>query len=161
MLSHTGSLGQYLWNFLLYTLTTIGLIYGVYWYTRKASGKAAIAMPEAPPVTSESLVLESALSLEPQKTLYVVRSGSERFLLSATGDQTQLLSKLEPAYAPAFAVPVTEEAPEPPAPRVDLPWYADQPVRMQAPPPPVIRRPSGFGSRLVQSIQWLVSSRTK
>jgi hypothetical protein len=167
MLSHTGSLWQYLSSFLIYTLMTVGLIYGVYWYTRKASGKAVSAAPPPEPdePTSESLLVESALPLEPQKTLYIIRSGSERFLISTTETSTQLLSRLEPVPPPVFETPETEED-SPMLPplqsRVDLPWYADQPVRVQAPPlPPPVRRASGFGQRFVQSVQWLVASRTK
>lgn len=159
MISHPASLWQYFGSFVTYTLTTVGVIYGVYWYTRRASGGALGGAPKAPEVAPESLVLESALPLEPQKTLYVVRTGSERFLISATGTDTQLLSKLEPVPPPVVEVPVVEVAPLVQA-KVDLPWYADQPTRVQAPPPPIRRAPS-FGQRFVQSVQWLVASRSK
>ena len=167
MLNHTGTLWHYLGSFLTYTLATVGLIYGVYWY----SGKAAIAKKapeppaEAPPEPSpEALALESALPLDAQKTLMVIRTGSERFLISTTESGTQLLSKLEPVPAPP--PPVLEEStePEPEEIKVDLPWYAQrhaqQPERpIQLPPP--VRRSSTFGERFLQSVQWLVASRSR
>jgi flagellar biogenesis protein FliO len=152
-MSHTGTLWQYLGSFLMYTLMTIGLIYGVFWYTRKAGGASA-AVPKAEEAQGDALALESALPLEPNKTLYVVRSGSERFLISATGEGTQLLSRLESVPTPVAAEPV---AVDPVEPKVDLPWYATvpSPTRMVTMP----RR--SFGQRFVQSVKWLVASRMR
>ncbi len=146
-MTHTGTLWQYLGSFVMYTLMTVGLIYGVFWYTRKASG-IATATEEA----KGSLVLESTLALEPNKTLYVVRSGSERFLLSASGEGTQLLSALASVPGPILAEPVSE-----PVAQVELPWYASVPSTSR---PVAIRRQS-FGQRFVQSVRWLVTSRTR
>ena len=44
---------------------------------------------------SNLLSIEDTLSLTPRKTLYVVREGSERFLIAADLDRTTLISKLE------------------------------------------------------------------
>lgn len=161
MLSHTGTLWHYLVNFLAYTLVTVGLIYGVYWYSSKASAKPAEAPAETPPPEPgpEVLVLESSLPMDAQKTLHVVRTGSERFLISTTDSGTQLLSKLEPVPSPPPAV--TEEPEAPTEVKVDLPWYAQQPPRVVHLPPPPVRRPSGFGERFIQSLQWLASSRSR
>ena len=146
-MTHTGTLWQYLGSFVMYTLMTIGLIYGVFWYTRKASG--ASTQPEQ---AQGSLVLESTLPLEPNKTLYVVRSGSERFLLSASGEGTQLLSALEAVPSLILAEPVSE-----PTAKVDLPWYASVPAGNR----PVAMRRQSFSQRLAQSVRWLVASRTR
>lgn len=153
-MSHTGTLWQYLGSFLMYTLLTIGMIYGVFWYTRKAAGARATGTTPTTEETQGSLALESALPLEPNKTLYVVRSGSERFLISATGEGTQLLSRLESVPAVVVAEPVAEVSVEP---KVDLPWYASVPGPTQL---ATIRRQS-FGQRFVQSVKWLVATRSR
>ena len=157
MLSHTGTLTQYLTNFVLYTLMTVGVMYGAYWYTRKAVGnRASVSTPTV--ATPDPLTLESSLALDPHKVLHVVRIGSERFLISVSGEGTQLLSKLEDVPAAAPAVVETAVPTLPTEVKVDLPWYANQPPRMvmTAPPPR-----SSFGARFVQSVQWLVSSRSR
>jgi flagellar biogenesis protein FliO len=152
MLTHTGTLWQYLGSFVMYTLLTVGAIYGVFWYSRKATGGASIGSNSTTGGTQDPLILESTLPLEPNKTLYVIRTGAERFLLSSTAEGTQLLSKLESVPAPA-AEPVV--AAPPAEPKVDLPWYATEPPRL------VTLRRQGFGERFVKSIQWLVSSRMR
>lgn len=155
MLSHTGTLWQYLGSFVLYTLGAVALIYGAYWYARRSTTGflpgAAATVPEEAEVP---LVLEASLSLEPQKNLYIIRSGKERFLIAASGEATQLLSKLESVETEAEApveIPIVEETPK------LEPWYTPGP---QPVAPPAIRRES-FGSRFVKSVQWLVSSRMK
>lgn len=152
MLSHTGTLWQYLGSFVFYTLATVGVIYAVYWYTRaKTSGTAAAAAP-ATEDSAAKLELESTLALEPNKNLYVLRSGNERFLLATTAEGTQLLSRLDnvPVEAPAVVAEADTEGSKSPK-----PWYASE-------PPAVLARPNlGFKTRFLQSVQWLVSSRLK
>ena len=41
------------------------------------------------------LSVEDSLSLSPRKTLYVIREGSERFLIAGDLERTTLISKLE------------------------------------------------------------------
>lgn len=41
------------------------------------------------------LSIESRLGLEPRKSLYVIKAGTERFLVSTDGERTNLLTKLE------------------------------------------------------------------
>jgi hypothetical protein len=160
MLSHTGTLWHYLGSFILYTLMAVGLIYGAYLYARKASVvKPFLGLgkkPESP--SAPKLILESSLALEPRKTLYVVCAGNERFLIAASGESTQLLSKLEEssqtAGTSAMAATSVAAVTLPPVDRVDeRPWYTEAPI---------ITRPqkAGFGARFVQSVQWLVSSRS-
>ncbi len=152
MLSHTGTLWHYLSSFVLYTLGAVALIYGAYWYARRSTsgplpGLSKKVEPETP------LMLESTLALEPRKNLYVIRAGKERFLVSTSGEDTHLLSKLEPVPAEVAAAELIPEVEA--TPRLE-PWYAhSQPVR------PVVPRSNGFGARFVQSVQWLVASRMK
>lgn len=151
MLNHTGALWHYLGSFLLYTLGAVALIYGAYWYARRSTGMLPGAVKKADPQLP-ALEIESTLALEPRKTLYVIRSGQERFLLAASGESAELLSRLEPVATEEpvpVEIPVVEETP-----RLE-PWYAlQQPSR-----PPVSSET--FGSRFVKSVQWLVSSRMK
>lgn len=152
MLSHTGTLWQYLGSFVLYTLGAVGLMYGAYWYARRSIVNAAPATPvEAP----NAMVLESSLSLEPQKTLYIVRVGEERFLISTTAEGLQFLSKLEKEIllVPEAEIPTVRETP-----RLE-PWYANAGQQVALPVMP--RRTETFGSRFIKSVQWLVSSRMK
>lgn len=55
----------------------------------------------------QSLEIESVLTLEARKNLYVVRAGNERFLLATSMEGTQFLSKLE-ASPEAVSETVTE-----------------------------------------------------
>jgi flagellar biogenesis protein FliO len=154
MLSHTGSLWHYLGSFILYTLLAIGAIYGAYWYARRATGSLIPGLPNRKPVEEDplKLTIESTLALEPRKTLYVIRSGEERFLIAASGETTQILSKLESPKQPEPEPEVISLPMERP---VERPWYAE------APKPVIVPRKTGFGTRFVQSVQWLVSSRSK
>lgn len=152
MINHSGALWHYLGSFVLYTLGAIGLIYGIYWYARRTSGgllsgagKGNAQLP--------TLQVESTLPLDPRRTLYVIRSGSERFLISAAGDDTSLLSRLEPIQSEESLeaeIPVVMETE-----RLE-PWYASSPVVRSTPVPS-----AGLGARFVQSLQWLVASRMK
>jgi flagellar biogenesis protein FliO len=157
MLNHTGALWHYLGSFVLYTLGAVALIYGAYWYARR-SGRGAL--PDTTPNSQlqiPALEIESVLALEPQKTLYVIRSGQERFLVSSSGDNTTLLSRLEPVVTePAEVseeIPVVQETP-----RLE-PWYALQQPLNQSLSQPL--KSETFGSRFIKSVQWLVSSRMK
>ena len=148
MLNHTGTLWHYLGSFVLYTLLAIGCIYAAYCYFRKSPGGSMLPLGrKAEKADPNKLTLESVLPLEPRKTLYVVRSGPERFLISASGDDTALLSKLEPVPS---VVEILDMVPEDTS---DRPWYTERPnlrVRKQT-----------MGERFRQSVQWLVSSRSR
>jgi hypothetical protein len=156
MLSHTGTLWHYLGSFIFYTLLAIGLIYGAYWYARKApSGNILMGFGKKPDDNAvPKLTLESTLALEPRKTLYVVCSGNERFLIAASGETTQLVSKLENTPQPVSASePAVQVALPPVVMPEERPWYTDAPIITR-------RQKASFGSRFVQSVQWLVSSRS-
>lgn len=153
MLNHTGALWQYLGSFVLYTLGAVALIYGAYWYARRSTGGLISGASKQSDPQVPALEVETTLALDPRKTLYVIRSGQERFLLAASGDDTQLLSRLESVAVKQPAdveIPIVEETP-----RLE-PWYAiPQPSR------PAAQQAETFGSRFVKSVQWLVASRMK
>ncbi|WP_373532889.1 FliO/MopB family protein [Vampirovibrio sp.] len=154
MLNHTGALWHYLGSFVLYTLGAVALIYGAYWYARRSSGGFLSGAAKNNNSQRPVLEIESILPLEPRKNLYVVRAGHERFLLAASGDDTTLLSQLEPEFSepPEMSeIPVVQETP-----RLE-PWYAlQQPTHVHSG-----RKPDTFGARFVKSVQWLVSSRMR
>lgn len=79
----------YLSNFLVYFLAMIGLIIlALYVYKHFNVGGLTTKR-------SNLLSVEDSLSLSPRKTLFVVREGSERFLIAADMERTTLISKLE------------------------------------------------------------------
>lgn len=160
MLNHTGALWHYLGSFILYTLGAVALIYGAYWYARRSTRGALPDTVQHSQLQLPALEIESVLALEPQKTLYVIRSGQERFLVSSSGDNTTLLSRLEPVFteqAEVSEIPVVQETS-----RLE-PWYAlQQPLNQSLNQP--LNQPlksETFGSRFIKSVQWLVSSRMK
>lgn len=79
----------YLSNFIVYFLAMIGIIIlALYVYKQFNVGGLTTKR-------SNLLSVEDSLSLSPRKTLYVVREGSERFLIAADMERTTLISKLE------------------------------------------------------------------
>lgn len=161
-LNPTSALWHYLGSFLLYTLVAIGVIYAAYWYTRRQSTHWLNPLGEKKksPLAALKLEMESSLALEPRKTLYVVRSGQERFLVSASAEKTDLLAKLEPLPPVvsaksiktdakiALAAPKQVSLPE-------KPWYTEPPRKVR------VASQLGVGARLMQSVRWLVASRMK
>lgn len=81
-------MGHYLIHFSIYTMAMIGLIFFALFVYKKFS------------VTTMSLKrkgilnIEDSLGLSPRKTLYIVKAGSEKFLIAADLDRTTLISKL-------------------------------------------------------------------
>lgn len=180
MSPHTGMLWQYLGSFTLYTLLAIGMIYAAYWYVRKASGNGfGLLGKSVHPKTK--LEVESVLSLEPRKNLYVVRAGQERFLIATGAENTHMLSKLEtdtalamqPMAAPVPEAPAAEEVPVVTevvvnAAQVTSPWYTQPEAPVELPftktaqsfkPGPALA--GAVGNRLLQSVRWVLSSRTR
>ena len=79
----------YLTHFIVYFLAMIGIIILALFVYKKFnisnfSGKR-----------NNLMQVEDALSLSPRKTLYIVRSGKERFLIAGDAESTTLISKLE------------------------------------------------------------------
>lgn len=82
-------MGGYLANFAIYTMAMIGLIFFALMVYKKFSGFGDIK-----PSKSRMLGVEETISIAPRKTLYIVRAGSERFLIAGDVDKTTLISKL-------------------------------------------------------------------
>jgi len=160
MYPQSSSLSHYLLSFMFYTLTAVGMMYAVYYYLRNKVKKPQSApsmseiesAPDAPVVPhlplgiGTGLEVESVLPMENQQSLYVLRAGRERFLISVSGDKTTLLSKLESA-----SVETVKAA-------ADLPWF-------KAPEAPSVQEPvytpkASASERFMQSLQWLVSARS-
>jgi flagellar biogenesis protein FliO len=103
----TQILWQYVGSFTLYTLLAIGVMYGAYfWIKGQGSfpGGLASGLPKglagllklpASPTVQNPIQIESRLSLELRKQLYIIRCGSERFLIATSNEGTQLISKLD------------------------------------------------------------------
>lgn len=166
MLGHTGTLWHYLGSFVGYTLFAIGLIYGAYWFLRKNPNNWLAGPAFQKKVDDKKAALlevEASLSLEPRKSLYVVRAGQDRFLISTTMEQTQCLAKLtdENELPELLALddvkPLGEEAEKTEsATRIELPWFAKgEPEE----PASLVHANKGFGARLAQSVQWLLDTR--
>lgn len=94
---------QYFGMFLLYSLVLVGaLIALVSWLRKKPDllkrlqrgqwfGGSSASEPK------QQLNVEERLALEPNKTLYVVRYGEQRYLLATSGERTDCLAKLQGA----------------------------------------------------------------
>lgn len=79
----------YISNFIVYFLAMIGIII-LALYVYKQFNVSGIGNKR-----SNLLSIEDTLCLTPRKTLYVIREGSERFLIAGDLDRTTLISKLE------------------------------------------------------------------
>lgn len=79
---------KYLITFAVYTLAMIGVIFiaFVVWKNSLNFG---------PKNKNSSIIIEESLSLNPRKTLYVIRIKNERFLIASDVDKTTFLAKLE------------------------------------------------------------------
>lgn len=160
MVSHGGGvLTHYLINFSLYTLGAIALIYAAYGYVRRrlglgsrGAGVDAESPAESKPAENASpsssgggdLMLESVLALEEKKTLYVVRTGQERFLIGAGDEDVQCLARLKDAASKSASA--TDKTP----------WYTEVP-----PPAASVEgdAKARFSERMTQSLSWLITSR--
>lgn len=81
-------MGGYLANFTVYTMAMTGLIcFAVFVYKKIMDGSLRTN-------NSKFLSIEETMSLNPRKTLHVVRAGNEKFLIASDVDRTTLISKL-------------------------------------------------------------------
>ncbi len=78
----------YLISFLIYTTAMIGVIV-VALFTFKAFSNKCFCKK------TELLNIEGSMNLSPRKTLYVIRTKHERFLVAADVDRTTLIAKLD------------------------------------------------------------------
>ena len=108
-------MGGYIVNFTVYTMAMIGLIcFAVFVYKKITDGTMRSN-------SNKFLSIEETMSLNPRKTLHVVRAGNEKFLIAADIDRTTLISKLEWNKTPEVKnldrfrdiPPVTQEYQEP------------------------------------------------
>ncbi len=82
-------MGHYIMNFTVYTLAMSGLIcFALFVYKKVMSGSFSSK-------ASKFLEIEETMSVNPRKSLMVVRAGAERFLIASDMDRTSLISKLE------------------------------------------------------------------
>lgn len=79
-------MSTYLLNFIVYTAAMIGIIFVAVFVYKKFSLTGNLK--------SKFLNVEECISLAPRKELYVVRAGSERFLVASDVGRTTLISKL-------------------------------------------------------------------
>jgi flagellar biogenesis protein FliO len=81
-------LSNHIMIFVVYTLAMIGVIFIAF-----AAYKFAVINKGKNPVSG--IKIEEMTSLGSRKALYIVRVGSERFLIASDADRTTLLSKLQ------------------------------------------------------------------
>ncbi len=105
-------MGHYLINFLMATTATIIFLYLVYFFIRHVAPFKAGVLGSKKLPSSNPLQVESVLSLEPRKNLYVVRSGQERFLIATTMDKTELLTTLKTEASDGVLSEVVMDHPE-------------------------------------------------
>ena len=79
----------YLSNFVVYLFAMMGVIVLALFVYKKFNVNSIGIKP------NHTLKIEDSLGISARKTLYIVRSGSERFLIAADMERTTLISKLE------------------------------------------------------------------
>jgi len=82
-------MGGYLVNFAIYIMAMLGLIFFALLIYQKVSSTGALGSKK-----SGFLGVEDTMTIGPRKTLYVVRAGSERFLIASDMDKTSLIARL-------------------------------------------------------------------
>ena len=81
----------YLANFMVYTLAMVGVIVVALLIFKNATSGGITGGK------SKYLKIIDTLNLAPRKTLYIVSTGREKFLIAGDVDKTSLISKLETA----------------------------------------------------------------
>lgn len=79
----------YLIHFATYTFAMIGFIVIILFIYKKTMYSVSSAADK------NFLKVESLLKLSPTKTLYVIKAGTERFLIAGDNTNTTMLSKLD------------------------------------------------------------------
>lgn len=79
----------YLSNFIVYALAMVGVIILALYVFKYSTGYKVKNNG-----SSKGLKVTDTLSLSPRKTLYVVETGGEKFLIAGDTDRTTLISKL-------------------------------------------------------------------
>jgi len=91
-------MGGYVMNFAVYTMAMIGLIFFALMVYKKCAIGGTIKNSH-----TKMLNIEETITIAPRKTLYIVRAGSERFLIAGDVDKTTLISKLDKNNVPVKA----------------------------------------------------------
>ncbi len=93
-------MGGYIAHFTVYTMAMAGLIcFAVFVYKKVMDGSFRGN-------NSKYLAIEETMSLNPRKTLHIVRAGNERFLIASDVDRTTLISKLDATSSKVNSNPV-------------------------------------------------------
>ena len=81
-------MGGYIINFTVYTMAMLGLIsFAVFVYKKITDGSMRSN-------NAKFLCVEDSLSINPRKSLQVIRAGKEKFLIASDIDRTTLIAKL-------------------------------------------------------------------
>lgn len=81
-------MGGYIINFTVYTMAMLGLIsFAVFVYKKITDGSMHSSR-------AKFLCVEDSLSINPRKSLQVIRAGKEKFLIASDIDRTTLIAKL-------------------------------------------------------------------
>lgn len=77
-------------NFIVYTLSMLGVL-----FLAVIVAKKSMFPNNASKNINSFLDIESFMSLEPRKNIYVIRAGEERFLISTDAETTRFMTKLD------------------------------------------------------------------
>lgn len=87
----------YLTGFMVYMMAMLGVIFIALVVVKKSINLGSAKQK------NNFLKIESSLSLEPRKNLYIVRAGNERFLVSSGVEGCQFMTKIEENNIPSKA----------------------------------------------------------
>ncbi|OGI21695.1 MAG: hypothetical protein A2287_02300 [Candidatus Melainabacteria bacterium RIFOXYA12_FULL_32_12] len=87
----------YILSFTVYTLAMIGIILIGFIIAKKSLISGPYSSPK-----NKFLSVETCLNLEPRKNLYVVKAGTERFLVSTDTEGSHFLTKLDAENLPSI-----------------------------------------------------------
>ena len=82
-------MNSYIINFATYTLAMVGFIVLILFVYKKAMYTPINAK------NREYLNVENILKLSPTKTVYIIKAGTERFLVAGDSTNTTMLAKLD------------------------------------------------------------------
>ena len=82
-------MNSYIVNFATYTLAMVGFIVLMLFVYKKAMYTPTNAK------NREYLNVENILKLSPTKTIYIIKAGTERFLVAGDNTSTTMLAKLD------------------------------------------------------------------
>lgn len=80
---------NYIAGFSIYTLAMIGIIFIAFVVVKKCSVSRKGAKSH-----NSFLEIETSLSLEPRKTIHVIRAGNEQLLIATDAERTTFLTRL-------------------------------------------------------------------